>query len=285
MTKNQTMVLFRRSSRSPRSLPSKTHQFPDSDGASNNTRWEPLYPGKPSDTKTWLGFLQHGRSEDRIFSCHTMEMAASDHMRAAAEARRYRTCRRMSAPGASSVTSPCQRHGRRQPREKARESIQKQKRPNGLGPVQTGRNWAAPRRSRHRRGTWNGAVPLPLPTPKSGVPSPHHHSAEFYKPLLRLPYTKPCFISDRATQLSSLPPPLSAHPLFTTPDNHPPTSTHRRPSQPPSLQFHPPSLRMIGSIGALSREKGPALYIPCDQTILLTSHPSIPLQPPLTPLP
>lgn len=98
-------------------------------------------------------------------------------------------------------------------------------------------------------------------------------------------HTKPCFISDRATQLSSPPPPLSAHPLFTTPDNHPPTSTHRRPSQPPSLQFHPPSLRMIGSIGALSREKGPALHIPCDQTILLTSHPSIPLQPPLTPLP
>lgn len=88
--------------------------------------------------------------------------------------------------------------------------------------------------------------------------------------MFRLPYTKPCLISDRATQLSSPPPPLSAHPPFTTPDNHPPTSAQ---ANLPSLQFHPPSLRMIGSIGALSREKGPALHIPCDQTILLTSYP------------
>lgn len=102
----------------------------------------------------------------------------SDHMMAAAEggacagAGRYRTGRRighrMSAPGASPVTLPCRRQGRRQPRQKAKNSTAKQQTPNRLGPVQTGRNRAAPRRSRHRRGTWNGAVPLPLPTPKSG---------------------------------------------------------------------------------------------------------------------
>lgn len=264
--------------------------------------------------KTWFGFLQHGRSEDRIFCCHTKEMAA--YVRSHDGCCRGRGLRwnrpipdrpsdRASdvRPGgvsrhfavSTTGTAPAPSKGEKQ-HSKTTNTQQTRTRANG---AESGRPPKVP------SSAWNVERGRPAPASDPEVrtlhPPPHHDgSAEFCVPIFRLPYTKPCFISDRATQLPSPPPPLSAHPPFTTPDDQPapppkPTSPAAVPlAEPPHDRIEkvllstfratkPSSSRLTHHNSAADPPHPITLVLPHRSRFRLGRHQKVPPPPPLSP--
>lgn len=239
----------------------------------------------------------------------------SDHMMAAAEGGacagtgRYRTSRRighrMSAPGgvsrhfavSTTGTAPAPSKGEKQ-HSKITNTQQTRTRTRANG-AELGHPPKVP------SSAWNVERGRPAPASDPEVrtlhPPPHHDgSAEFCVPIFRLPYTKPCFISDRATQLPSPPPPLSAHPPFTTPDDQPapppkPTSPAAvPPAEPPHDRIEkvllstfratkPSSSRLTHHNSAADPPHPITLVLPHRSRFRLGRHQKVPPPPPLSP--